>query len=159
MKTVFRYNQRETGASRPARGFVRWLGFWLLLLARLLRRGTGAGPILWAEDRPAELLAAGFPSLLAVPGELFAALSALFPEELRLRAEGSEEELLAAIRRVEERFGERFDWDLFLAACERQNRRANRLHALAEALGALAPPSVDARTPRSALRSLQKEKE
>ena len=54
---------------------------------------------------------------------------------------------------------ERFDWDLFLAACERQNRRANRLHALAEALGALAPPSVDARTPRSALRSLQKEKE
>ena len=80
--------------------------------------------------------------------------AALFPEALRLRAEGSEEELLAELRRLSERTGSRLDWDAFLTACERASRRAGRIRSLAERLSALAPPFVDARTPQTALRSI-----
>ncbi len=154
MKSAFGYNLKGTGAARPARGFVRWLGFWLRVLSRLLRGGKDAGPLVWAEDRRAEMLAALFPALLAVPGELFSGAAALFPEALRLRAEGSEEELLAELRRLSERTGSRLDWDAFLTACERASRRAGRIRSLAERLSALAPPFVDARTPQTALRSI-----
>ena len=157
MKTAFRYN-RDGAFARPPRGYVRWLGFWLRALARLIFFGPPAVRLVWAEDGSAELLAAGFPALLAVPGELFAASAALFPQERRLGAGQTEEELLAQIRRLEARCGERFDWDAFLAACERQNRRAGRLRALEEALETLAPPRIDARTPRSALHSILEKK-
>lgn len=156
MKSIFRYNRDGTDRARPPRGCVRWLSFVIRMLARLLRRGSRAGAFLWAEDETAELLAAGFPSLCAVPAPLFAETAALFPGRCRLYAAGSEEELLAQLRRVEQRFGERFDWDAFLAACERQNRRAARLRSLSAALSALTPASVDARTPQAALRDLQK---
>ena len=154
MRTAFRYNRVEAASVRPPRGYGRWLGFWLRALARLLRPGSPSVRLVWTADGAAETLAAGFPSLLAVPEELFADTAALFPEGLRLRAEGSEEEQLAAIRAIEKRAGVRFDWDAFLAACERRDRRAGRLFFLSEAIADRAPPRIDARTPRSALRSL-----
>ena len=155
MKTAFRYNRVGAGSVRPPCGYGRWLGFWLRALARALWPGSSGLRLLWAEDRAAETLAAGFPALLAVPGELFARTAELFPARCRLAAEGKgEEELLAAIRELERRCDARFDWDAFLAACERQNRRAARLGALAEAVRALAPRGLDTRSPLAALRSL-----
>lgn len=154
MTAAFRYNRDGRPAARPPRGYVRWLRFWLGALALPLRGRPRAARLVWAEDAAGELLAAGFPSLLAVPAPLFADAAALFPGRLRLRAESTEEALLAQLRRAEARCGERFDWDAFLAACERQNRRAGRLRAAAEVLASLAPRSVDARTPQTALRSI-----
>ncbi len=158
MKRTFRYNRQGSAPARPLRGYVRWLRFWGSALARLLRTGTLAGGLVWIGDDADELLAAGFPSLLAVPGPLFAETAALLPDRLRLRAAGSEEELLAAIRLVEGKSGERFDWDAFLAACEKRDRRGGRLRALSRKLAELAPPPLDARTPHSALRSLSERK-
>lgn len=159
MKAVFRYNRIGAKSARPPRGYVRWLSIWLRALARLLRGERLSARLVWTEDGAAALLAAGFPSLLAVPAPLFADAAVLFPGRLRLRAENTEEALLAAIRRVEERAGERFDWDAFLAACARQDRRAARFRSLAETVLTRAPDPVDARTPQTALRSiLKKEK-
>ena len=158
MKRAFRYNRQGSSPARPLRGYARWLGFWLGALAHRLRGERPAGRLLWTEDGTADVLAAGFPSLLAVPAPLFAETAALMPGRCSLRAAGSEEELLAQIRRVEERFGERFDWDAFLAACGRRERRAARLRALSRKLADLAPPPLDARTPQTALRSLSERK-
>ena len=156
MKTGFRYNRQGKASQRPACGFFRWLSFRVGALALLLRKGSLSGHLVWTEDASADALAAGFPSLLAVPEPLFAETAALFPARLRLCAEGTEEELLARIRLVEQRCGLRFDWDAFLAACEKQNRRARRFRALSDALARLAPLPLDARTPHTALRSLIK---
>ena len=152
MKKAFRYNRQ--GRGRPPRLFARWLGVYLRALSGLLRGKGLSGRALWTEDAAAELLAAGFPSLLAVPEPLFAETAARLPGRARLCASLPEEALLAQLRRVEERFGSRFDWDAFLAACEREARRGRRLRALADAIGALAPPQIDTRTPYAALRSL-----
>ena len=154
MKRAFRYNRQGSSPARPLRGYARWLGFWLGALARPRKRGA-----VWAEDENAALLAAGFPALLAVPAPLFAETAALFPGRCRLAAEGKDAEaLLAAIREVETRFSLRFDWDAFLAACEKRDRRGGRLRALSRKLADLAPPPLDARTPYTALRSLSERK-
>ena len=143
MKRAFRYNRQGSSPARPLRGYARWLGFWLGALARPRKRGA-----VWAEDEDAALLAAGFPALLAVPAPLFAETAALFPGRCRLAAEGKD----AA------RFSLRFDWDAFLAACEKRDRRGGRLRALSRKLADLAPPPLDARTPQTALRSLSERK-
>ena len=154
MKKAFRYNRRGSSPARKLCGYARWLRFWAEALAR--PRACGA---VWAEDADAGLLAAGFPALLAVPAPLFTETAELFPGRCRLAAEGKDAEaLLAAIRDVEARFSLRFDWDAFLAACERRDRRGGRLRTLSRALAALAPPPVDARTPQTALRSLSERK-
>ena len=154
MKRAFRYNRQGAFPARPLRGYVRWLGFWLGALARPRQRGA-----VWAEDENAALLAAGFPALLAVPAPLFAETAALFPGRCRLAAEGKDAEaLLAAIREIEKRFSLRFDWDAFLAACEKRDRCGVRLRALSRKLAELAPPPLDARTPQTALRSLSERK-
>ena len=132
MKTGFRYNRQGKASQRPACGFFRWLSFRVGALALLLRKGSLSGRLVWTEDASADALAAGFPSLLAVPEPLFAETAALFPARLRLCAEGTEEELLARIRLVEQR------------------------RALSDALASLAPLPLDARTPHTALRSLIK---
>ncbi len=155
MKRAFRYNRQGAFPARPLRGYVRWLGFWFGALAHRLRGERPAGRLLWTEDGTADVLAAGFPALLAVPAPLFAETAALMPGRCRLAAEGKDAEaLLAAIRDVETRFSLRFDWDAFLAACENRDRRGGRLRALSRNLADLAPPPLDARTPYTALRSL-----
>ena len=154
MKRAFRYNRQGSSPARPLRGYVRWLRFWTEALARPRERGA-----VWAEDETAELLAAGFPALLAVPAPLFAETAEFFPRRCRLVAEGKDAEaLLAAIRDIETRFSLRFDWDAFLAACEKRERRSDRLRALSRKLAELAPPPLDARTPYMALRSLSERK-
>ncbi|MBR0039978.1 MAG: 2-hydroxyacyl-CoA dehydratase [Oscillospiraceae bacterium] len=146
---------KAQGQARDPRGFGRWLRFCACAALRLLRGEDLAGRLLWTQDAAAELLACGFPGLLAVPERLFAQTAALFPERCRLAAaRRGEKELLEAIRFVERRCGARFDWDRFLARCERESRRARRIGALAEGLRALAPPPIDTRTPQTALRSL-----
>lgn len=154
MKRAFRYNRCGSTRARTPRGYARWLAFWLRALARPLRSRRLAGGLVWTQDEHAALLAAGFPALLSVPEPLFRETAALFPERCRLSTARTEEEQLAQLRLLERRTGLRFDWDAFLAACEKQNRRAARLRALSEALGSLAPPRVDARSPRMALHSL-----
>lgn len=150
-----RANPANPRAAGGLRGYGRWLRVWAGALLRAARGELAPDSLLWTADEGSALLAAGFPSLLAVPEELFAQTAALFPDRLRLCAAGrGEEELLAAIRGIEQRCGARFDWDRFLARCERENRRAQRLASLAEALRSLVPPPIDARTPHSALRDL-----
>ena len=158
MKRAFRYNRHGRAPSRPLRGYGRWLAFLLGASAHLLRSRRHGLRILWTEDEAAELLAAGFPAALAVPGPLFAGTAPQVPGLCRLSAKGTEEETLARIRLIEERFGRHFDWDAFLAACERQDRRARCLLALSEDLASLAPPRIDARSPRAALKSLLERK-
>jgi hypothetical protein len=155
MKRAFRYNRQRRSGPRPPRGYVRWLGFWLRALARAILPRRPVGPFVWAEDGAAELLLKGFPALFAVPAPLFEELAGLFPGRLRLAAEGKdEEELLACIRRLELCGGKSFDWDAFLTACERQTRRAHAIRRLAESLASLAPPELDAASPRAALHTL-----
>ena len=157
MKRTIGYNRQGSSPARPLRGYVRC--FWLGALAHRLRGERPAGRLLWTEDENAALLAAGFPSLLAVPAPLFAETAALFPGRCRLAAEGKDAEaLLAAIREIEKRFSLRFDWDAFLAACEKRDRCGVRLRALSRKLAELAPPPLDARTPQTALRSLSERK-
>ena len=154
MKRTIGYNRQGSSPARPLRGYVRWLRFWAEALGRPRERGA-----VWAEDENAALLAAGFPALLAVPAPLFAETAALFPGRCRLAAEGKDAEaLLAAIREIEKRFSLRFDWDAFLAACEKRDRCGVRLRALSRKLAELAPPPLDARTPQTALRSLSERK-
>lgn len=145
---------KENRRERSPRLYGRWLRAWAGVLRRLVRGEEPGARLLWTQDAAAELLAAGFPALSAVPERLFAETAALFPDRFRLCAAGSEDELLALIRRAEERFSLRFDWDAFLAACERQRRRARRLRALVEAIRALAPPETDTRSALAALRDL-----
>lgn len=146
--------EKRVGA-RDLRGFGRWLGAWRAALGLLLRGEPLPRRIVWTQDEAAALLAAGFPGLVAVPEALFAQTAALFPGRGRLAAAGrGEEELLAAIRAIEGGGGVRFDWDRFLARCERENRRARRLRALAETILALAPPETDTRSALAALRGL-----
>ena len=78
MKTGFRYNRQGKASQRPACGFFRWLSFRVGALALLLRKGSLSGRLVWTEDASADALAAGFPSLLAVPEPLFAETAALF---------------------------------------------------------------------------------
>lgn len=144
--------EKRVGA-RDLRGFGRWLGTWRAALGLLLRGEPLPGRLLWTQDDAAALLAAGFPGLIAMPEALFAQTAALFPGRRRLAAAGKgEEEILAAIRAIEEGGGIRFDWDRFLTRCERENRRARRLRALAERIRALAPPETDTRSALAALR-------
>ena len=155
MKSLFWYDQGEKPAPRPARSYARWLRFW----ARALVIPPRGNRVVWAEDAAAETLLRGFPSLLAVPAPLFAPTAALFPDRLRLAAEGKDEKtLLAAVRAIGQACGARFDWDRFFAACERQNRRARRLRALSRALETLAPAELDLSSARAALASLGERK-
>ena len=150
--------EKHLGARDP-RGCGRWLRVWMEALLRAIRGELAPDSLLWTADKAAELLAAGFPSLLAVPERLFAQTAALFPNRCRLAAADREEdELLETIREIERRRGIRFDWDRFFARCERENRRARKLGALAEAILRLVPPPIDTRTPRTALRSLPESK-
>ena len=144
---------------RDPRGFGRWLETWIAALGLLLRGELRGARLRWTQDGAAALLASGFPGLLAVPEALFAQTAGLFPDRCRLAAAGrGEEELLAAIRRIEGHSGVRFDWDRFLAACERDNRRARRTRTLAEAILALSPPETDTRSALAALRGLSERK-
>lgn len=139
---------------RPPLGYFRWLAVWGAALVRLLRGRTLAGHAVRAEDAAADCLLRGFPGLLAVPAALFAE-GAPFESCVPVAAAGkSEEELLDCIRQLEERSGERFDWDAFLSYAERQARRAKRLDAL---FSQLRPLVLDASTPAAALRSLARE--
>ena len=149
-----RYNQREIRGGRRPLLYGRWLRAWAGALRCLLRGGALSTRLLWTEDARAALLAAGFPALSAVPERLFSETAALFPGRFRLGAAVSEDELLAQIRRAEEHFSLRFDWDAFLAACERRDRLSRRLRALSEAIGRRAEPLLDTRSPSAALRGL-----
>ena len=149
-------------AGRSAKGcaetlfaYIRWLAVWGGALSLLLRRGRLADRLVWAEDAAAERLLRGFPALLAVPVSLFGEAARLVPGDCRVAAAGKdEEELLALIRRVEQAFGLRFDWDAFLSALDRSARRAAALEALIRALDALRRQPPGAPSPAAALAGL-----
>ncbi len=152
-------SKEKRAGGRDLRGYGRWLRVWAGAARFLLRGETPVRCVLWTRDAAAELLASGFPGLLAVPEELFAETAALFPNRCRLAAAGKgEDELLETIRAIEGRSGLRFDWDAFLERCEREKRRARRISALVRSLESLVPPSVDTRSALAALRSLGREK-
>ena len=157
MHSGFRYNQGGAAAHRAPEDYPRWLAVWLRALALLLRGRCPASRLVWAEDAAAETLLRGFPALLAAPAPLFGALPDLVPGLCRLAAAGRDEEtLLASVRQLERRSGERFDWDAFFAACEKGNRRARRLDALSERLLSRRPASVELHSAHAALSSLAK---
>lgn len=149
---LIRYDRSSGSAiERPLslRAFFRWLRAWAALL-RALRRGRPA-PVT-ARNAAQETLLAGFPALAALPEELFGA----FPDGLRpvsLPDCRSEEELLALIRSLEKDAGP-FDWDRFLAACERQNRRAAAAEKTIARIRARSPGALDTSAARAALASL-----
>lgn len=138
-----RPDPRRRGIFGTLRGYGRWLKVCLVWL-----RGRG-GSLVLTRDEKQELLLAGFPGLLAVPAELFSAL----PETLlppALPARGAGEDGAELIRALERRFDRGFDWDAFLTACERHNRRVQA--ALAR-LGRI-PEGIDTGSAEAALAAL-----
>ena len=146
---------------RTPGGYFRWLRV-CLALGRL---GFGAvcgggiagalsalsGRLIATRSADQELLLRGLPGLVGVPEALFSLPAQPFPPF------SNREELLAALRALEERSGGRFDWDAFLSACEGRNRRSRALLGLSERLRRCAPPLTDTSSAMAALASLAQE--
>lgn len=141
-------NARRDGLFGTLHGFVRVLRVWRCLL----RRGR-SGLVLTHTDAQ-ELLLSGMPGLTALPAALFAELPpSMLPPPFPACGE-TEEDLLACIRELERRCGKSFNWDAFLAACERSNRRSRAVLAVAEQLRLHAPLLIDTASVRAALGAL-----
>lgn len=158
----------ETAApGRRPGGYFRWLKVYGGAVRVLLGSGAGSAPrgmkarlvalqnsLVLTQSDAQELLLAGFPGLVAVPEELFGGLRRIFALSVFPCAGTTEEEMLAAVRDLERASARRFDWDAFLSACERRNRRACALLALAECIRRQASPLLDTSSARAALDSL-----
>lgn len=161
----------ESGTAVPGRkpgDYFRWLRVCGGCLRVLLRSGRKRAPhcpkgrlrallgsLILTQNDAQETLLSGFPGLVAVPEALFS-----LPAGIRLTrfpSAGKGEEPFSALRRLEEKSGGRFDWDAFLSACERRNRRTRALLRLSERLRIRAGAPLNTASAQAALASLAKE--
>ena len=161
----------EAGTAVPGRkpgDYFRWLKVCGGCLRVLLRSGRTRAPhgpkgrlrallgsLVLTQNDAQETLLSGFPRLVAVPEALFS-----LPAGSRLTRfppAGKGEEPFSALRQLEEKSGRRFDWDAFLSACERRNRRTRALLCLSERLRRRAGVPLNTASAQAALASLAEE--
>lgn len=149
--------------ARAPGGYFRWLKVCGSVLRLFLcappgnGRAAAARRLILTRSRAQETLLKGFPGLVAVPAALFPHLAETLALPAFPRAGSTEEDLLVAVRDLERRSGQRFDWDAFLGACERRNRLARAAQRLSDAIRRKADPPLDTASAQTAFAALAKE--